>query len=382
MRSITPSTSLFSNRPERKAGGRIPNLPKSFVLPIRRDSRDAERVKNSVRMFLVWVAAALVCGAQEKQSSSQISNYIRYLDKGTGDARVERLQTGLTRFTHAEKSISVDLVAVIHVGDLAYYEGINNLLRNYQTVYFEMVGGDSRELDKPGEEAQRKKPQFAQTPMQQVVQFLGLQQQRKVINYHAPNFVRADLDWKEFYELMEMRNQSLASIFEQMGKRRKTNMNQLSLMKSAYLGSLTGGDRLQMKRDLARHISDAEALIAALEGQGGTVLVAERNKAVTQKLSEAISGNAAAGTRFAILYGAAHMPDFESRLLNMGFDKTASKWLDAWSISGSRETENQNTPLNRYLQSLSSGDPAKIKEAKRLYQKSLGEANAAPGENP
>ena len=33
-----------------------------------------------------------------------------------------------------------------------------------------------------------------------------------------------------------------------------------------------------------------------------------------------------------IYYGAAHMPDFEERLLARGFTKTGERWLTAWDL--------------------------------------------------
>ena len=90
------------------------------------------------------------------------------------------------------------------------------------------------------------------------------------------------------------------------------------------------GDGNELKRGIAPLISESEAFITRLEGDDGTVLVSERNRVVMEVLAE--ESEVRGGGKFAIFYGAGHMPDLERRLLADGFTKGESIWLDAWSI--------------------------------------------------
>ena len=65
-----------------------------------------------------------------------------------------------------------------------------------------------------------------------------------------------------------------------------------------------------------------------------SVLVAERNIAAVAAVRQAMH----AGTRrVAVLYGSAHMPDMERRLLDeLGMQRVATTWVDAWRVPLSR----------------------------------------------
>ena len=65
-----------------------------------------------------------------------------------------------------------------------------------------------------------------------------------------------------------------------------------------------------------------------------SVLVAERNIAAVAAVRQAMQ----AGTRrVAVLYGSAHMPDMERRLLEeLGMQRVATTWVDAWRVPLSR----------------------------------------------
>ena len=46
---------------------------------------------------------------------------------------------------------------------------------------------------------------------------------------------------------------------------------------------------------------------------------------------------AAGKKKIAIFYGSAHMPDFESRLLqNFGMQRQSVLWLDAWDLTSAK----------------------------------------------
>ena len=73
-----------------------------------------------------------------------------------------------------------------------------------------------------------------------------------------------------------------------------------------------------------------------MEGKSGlgptlnTILIDDRNEACMRELEKQ---RKAGKKRIAIFYGAAHMPDFEKRLIeNHGMQKQGTVWLTAWDL--------------------------------------------------
>ena len=50
------------------------------------------------------------------------------------------LQTAVTRYE--KDGVTVDLIGAIHIADKAYYDKLNKLFTSYDSLLFEMVGGE------------------------------------------------------------------------------------------------------------------------------------------------------------------------------------------------------------------------------------------------
>jgi hypothetical protein len=166
---------------------------------------------------------------------------------------------------------------------------------------------------------------------------LGLEYQADGIDYRAPNFIHADIDWEQYESLMSSKNQSMATIFQRALTKAQSgelpgfpnDEADAQKMMNKVMSSLTSGNTADIKRVIGPILGNAEELIAGIEGEDGTVLVTERNKVVMTIVDREI----AAGHRsLAILYGAGHMPDLERRLLAAGFTKQDESWLTAWNV--------------------------------------------------
>jgi hypothetical protein len=130
------------------------------------------------------------------------------------------------------------------------------------------------------------------------------------------------------------------------------------------LSAVLTGDSAGLKRSVAPLLSEAETFITRLEAKDGTVLVSERNRLVMEKLAE-VRAKQGRGS-YAIFYGAAHMPDFEERLLAEGFVKGETTWLDAWTIpTVSAAATPAGSPAQMFLQLLSQ-NPEIMNELKNL----------------
>lgn len=265
-------------------------------------------------------------------SESSAADYIRFEEGAANDT----LQTAVTRFTKG--GYTVDLVGVVHLADADYFQNLNRLLATYDRVLYEMVGGayTPEAAAAPAGNDEMAGIRQIQTMAKS---FLGLEFQLDGIDYSAENFVHADVDSEGLDNLMDARNQNFSEIFsramtlsEEGGiaglPDSEAGMNQ---MFASLLNAVTTGNSNELKRLLAPFLSEAEALIAQLEGEDGTVLVTERNKVVMAKLAEEQEKTGSGS--YAIFYGAGHMPDLEERLLALGYSKGETAWADAWLIN-------------------------------------------------
>ena len=73
-----------------------------------------------------------------------------------------------------------------------------------------------------------------------------------------------------------------------------------------------------------------DGIMSALDGPKGSTLLTERNKAAMKVLDTQL---AEGKKKIAIFYGAAHMPDFERRLLaDYGMKRGDTTWIPAWDM--------------------------------------------------
>jgi len=242
------------------------------------------------------------------------------------------LETAIARFLpqpEAEAGLEVDLVAAVHVGELGYYEELNRRFRDYDVVLYELVAESNTRLTP--DLAQRR--ENAVTVLQGGMQdSLGLSHQLACVDYLRDNFVRADMTPEEFLASMRKRNESFAKMFFRMAG------NALALQsEDAGAGDLRIMTAL-LKEDRQRELKVAMAeqlyrfggSMRALDGPDGSTLVTERNRKALDGLQEQIERGK---KRIAIFYGAAHMPDFHTRLVNE-FQLRPDKvdWIEAWNL--------------------------------------------------
>ena len=270
----------------------------------------------------------------EIESTSGFVDYIRF---STGGTDPDRLQTAVVRFEKG--GTTVDLVGVVHLGDSGYYQNLNEFLKGYDKVLYEMVGGEFQPREDASVSGGTPEEMAGVHSLQKLVKsFLGLEFQLDGIDYNATNFVHADVNWDEINALMTARNENLVTfITRAMVLAEKGDMAGLPSDEARItaglkklFSDLMAGDSASLKRTIAPLMSEAESFISQWEGEDGTVLVSERNRVVMEKLAE-IRGDHPGG-KYAIFFGAGHMPDLEKRLLADGFTKGESVWADAWTI--------------------------------------------------
>lgn len=242
------------------------------------------------------------------------------------DQGATRLQTAVTRFE--KDGAKIDLIGAIHIADKAYYQDLTTRFGKYDALLFEMIGGEKFAAVKKIEDTPAEKEENLSGLHQiyeMVAGFLKLSGQVDSIDYTTKNFVHADLTVAEFSEMQARRGESLLGFAMKAGMPDPEAPNQPDPKK--LLKALLTGNSNQLKLELIHTLGRGDDQIAAFTGT--SVIISDRN----QRCLEVMQRELAAGHRnLGIFYGAAHFPDMEKRLLELGFKRTNQEWLTAWNI--------------------------------------------------
>ncbi|MES2997278.1 MAG: hypothetical protein V4733_10760 [Verrucomicrobiota bacterium] len=249
----------------------------------------------------------------------------------TEDATAARLQTAVTRYE--KNGVTVDLVGAVHIADEAYYKALQERFTTYESLLFEMIGGEhlgrQYAADVEGEPAQPKEQDAEaktfnglRTIYESVANYLELSGQAEHINYAAANFVHADLTLAEFQEKMRARKESILSFALESAEHNHAQPNSLRLIRAVLAGSAN-----HVKHELIRTLGAGDDQVSSIAGEN--VIISDRNVRCLEVLGREI---AAGRKNLGIFYGAAHFPDMVKRLEALGFKRVKHEWVTAWDI--------------------------------------------------
>lgn len=313
----------------------------------------AENAGSSASTATRGTSTDAVASGTEDAPEVPRARYLRHFTMEMVDTgeKNDYLQTAIVRFE--KDGTTVDLVGVIHFADASYFSTLNERLKEYDAVLYEMVGGPVPAA-KEGEGLMEAKTGLRSM----AASLLGLEDQLAKINYGAENFVHADVNWDELKSMMAEQG-DLATWLERLmsASDPATSMTGDSAPSlEQIVSALIAGDSVTLKRAAAPLMGDAERYITQMEGEAGSPLIAGRNEAVLKKLGEIIATRGPG--HYAVLYGAGHMPDLEKRLLEDGYQKRMpEEWLYAWSITESASGARPATsPVEGIMRALS-GNP-------------------------
>lgn len=286
-------------------------------------------------MLVLCVAGMSGLRAQEAGGEAEEevkAGYVRFVEDEDGAARLETSVVTLAN----EEGVRVDLIGAVHVGDAAYYEGLNERFKGYDKVLYELVGRP--EPGKPlGNRALAgdQRLQWLGVLQEKMKTALKLEGQLEKVDYTAANLVHADMDMEKF-EATQKANQEtffglwMKAMAAQQGMAREGREGSdlaalMMLMK--LLTKKAGPDDL--KRFIGREFDQVEQLMVGIEANGGTVIIGERNRVALEVLDKEMKAGV---KKLGIFYGAAHFPDMEKRLAERGFKVVGTEWLTAWDI--------------------------------------------------
>lgn len=242
------------------------------------------------------------------------------------------LQTSVVRYVVAngKKKTVIDLIGAIHIGDTAYYQALNKRFKGYDVVLFELV------VPKKGVRIPKGggKPSMIDMLLKDG---LGLESQKKHVDYTPKNFVHADMTLDELQKAVKDRGATTMSMIMEMIQNpeaakkklggKKYNLPELDLKTLLFNPQKRA---LSLKRVLSATLTEGEGL-GGKTSVINQVIINDRNAACLKVLDQQLKK----GTKkIAIFYGAAHMPDFEKQLLSKkyGMKRQGVEWVEAWDM--------------------------------------------------
>jgi hypothetical protein len=283
--------------------------------------------------ILAWVAFAACFSA--RASAAELPDYIRFAE----DKQSARLEVAIKTFTMPSGQ-TVDLIGVVHIADIAYYETLNQRFTAYDSVLFELVGDPSALTRMAPLTDEERKSQTAgggvSTVQLSAAKYLNLAFQLGAIDYRGKNMVHADASAEEFAQMQQQRGESMLTLFaramqvQMNGEMNRTSMNELNTF--ALIRILMSADSAaEFKKVLAKMFDQMESVTAVLEGKNGSVILSGRNEVATNKLKEVLASRKQ--RRVAVFYGAAHLPGIEATLLkDLKATASGEEWLSAWTM--------------------------------------------------
>ena len=295
--------------------------------------------------FPLLIASTLSLAAQNaiplaKKAIEAPANEIKATDfiRVDRNDQAVRLQTGITRYK--KDGVVVDLIGAVHIADAKYFKQLNTEFTHYESVLFEMVGGNDPMVEKNAKENQDAKTKDPMMDMLgnvygMVSNFLNLQGQKDGIDYTAKNLVHADLSMEEFNKIQSQKGESLIGFAlknAQQAQKKATDHGDGKGDVNApdpnkLLMALLSGDANKLKLEIVGTLGQGDDQVAAFAGN--SVIIGDRNAKCLKVLDQQIK---AGDKKIGIFYGAAHFPDMEKRLLKMGYQQTTHRWLTAWDM--------------------------------------------------
>src|SRR4029079_4263584 len=221
------------------------------------------------------------------------------------------LQTAIAKYAPAggQQGVEINLIAVVHIGEKAYYEQLNKEFEKYDAVLYELVAPEGNKPPKSGEQKTDNPVAMLQQGMKS---FLRLEHQLDVVDYHKANFIHADLSPEGMKKAMKERGDDQTTIV--LGViadfLRKKNLDADKPEPQApdiSLADLLNAKKV--KRMMAQQFEDAGGEVS-LGGTINKLLVEDRNKACIKVLQRQLT---VGKKKIAIFYGAAPTPDFDKR---------------------------------------------------------------------
>ncbi len=273
-----------------------------------------------------------------------------YMRVNEGPAGIKELQIAVRRFQISKPvEREIVLVGVTHIGTETYYRELQKILDDADVVLYEGVDGDREEFRNMKQN--REDLGENSTLQASLAKSLGLAFQLHEIDYNREHFINSDVNSTELFHLF--RGEEFT---DPEGARRDTqqlmrNMQAMSAAGQAMVAMLGQLERnpdwsRAMRWCMVQTLGNIRGDISRMAGLPPrmkdmmTVLIKKRNEVVMEDLNQQLSEPESKGS-IALFYGAAHMADFEKRLVKeLKGEEIETVWVPAFR--GSLKTSGLN----------------------------------------
>jgi len=312
-----------------------------------------ERRRLALPLALVFVSMLIALSARAadpSENDSRDSKFLRFVpDKHGGGT----LQASTVRYENAD-GVAVDLVAAVHIAEPSFFQALENSWDDYDAVLYELVAPKGMLTPTTQGSSQRRLGSTSRpAPMRRSLQMnmvgslqkfmkdqLKLAFQLEAIDYKRPNFVHADLDAETFQKMQSDRGESILSLMldSMLREMARGPGGATGPSLPELLMAIKSPDKArQLKLLMGRQFGHIDEQMAGMEGEKGSVLLTERNKAALRVLKETLDkGNQ---RNIAIFYGAGHLKGMDKILTQeMGFHQVGPPfWRVAWDMTSTGE---------------------------------------------
>ncbi len=282
-------------------------------------------------------ASAVADGQAKAADGTPGTQWVRLLRDD--DGKPQAMQTAVVRYVPRNaqrRTLSVDLIGAIHVGDRAYYDQLNRDFEQYDALLYELVAPEGTRITKEDIESNDHPVRSVQNGIKV---WLNLEHQLESVDYTKKNFVHADMSPEQFAKSMEDRGESFTElIFRMMGRGIVQQSKLQAEGRSSdieFLSALFSKNRaLRLKTLMAEQFEDMDSMLVGLGGPEGTTIIEGRNQAALDVLRKEIENGK---KKIGIFYGAGHLIDMDKRLRDKFHLKPVSvRWLTAWDLREKR----------------------------------------------
>jgi hypothetical protein len=295
--------------------------------------------------------AAKKAEAPKQSASDKVPTFIRIVRDEKTDEPL-RMETATVRYVKRSRkvdgkrrgqAVTVDMIGAVHVGERAYYEALNKQFQQYDALLYELVGAKGTRPPRGAKAASSNPAGFIQNAMKST---LELDHQLELIDYTPDNFVHADLSPADMAKAMKKRGDTplsitlgvLSDMFRQQAAANAQAQKNGAQTQQVDLTTmlLDPNGPAKMKRMMAEQMVS----LGPTTGVGKTLdqlLIQDRNAAAMVVLKEQIKTGR---RRLGVFYGAAHLPDFHRRMLELGFQAKTTTWTAAWDLRLKNKSRN------------------------------------------
>lgn len=245
------------------------------------------------------------------------------------------LETAIRRLEHPTKHVTIDLVGAIHVADKEYFESVKEHLDGLDQVLYEAV--------RPKEGEPSGHLLLLRRFYKILAGELDCAYQMEAIDYnnlpgHWEHCDMAEEEMASFGGLLYDEALTSSRLYGAVVRFATAQLDLLEKEVTAARGA-PGGMFTPFKRMAAERLVNAmgnpllrqiQMLVPDLLLGRGVILKA-RNKVVCDRLEE-FTTHAEENLRIGVFYGAAHLPDIEQYLKDLGYEHRATFWQPAWDL--------------------------------------------------